>query len=107
MEVVDLSKLGKEYAVYNKGDNTKIIKKLRIIEAREIIEAGFGLYDSEWFTPSEYMEVSTNRLKGFRPLGHFSWMVTDNLEVPLSDIAELAMREGTDVVILEFSDDFE
>lgn len=106
MEVVDLSKLGKEYAVYNKGNNKDIVKRLRIIEARDIIESGFGLYDAEWFTPDEYLEVNLSRLTGFSKFGRFSWLVTNQLEVPLSEIAELAMKEGTDIVVLEFSDDF-
>lgn len=101
----DIQTLGTEYSLLIERDTGSEVKKVRIIDVDELLEASLGTYDVKKHSSySSYLEASVSVLSGFST--NFKWVCHDNDEVPLSVLVEYAVDSDVDIIILEYPDSF-
>lgn len=104
----DVHSLGTDYTVLNREGNP--IGNIQVITQDEILEAAIGPYDHETFeTVDEYLEQSICVLTGFDDIdpSKVLWFSTFKEDVVLSEVVELAMKKGCNIVILEHIEDID
>lgn len=103
-KITNIETLGTDYTVTNKEG--KILKNIRIIPHTEILEASMGIYNEETDDIQTYLENSVAVLEGNENIKPYSvyWHMTASTEVVLTEIIEYAIKNGYDIIILEYVD---
>ena len=101
----DVHSLGTDYTVLDKKGNP--IGNIQIITHDEILDAAIGPYDCELFESiDEYLNRSISELSGFEDVdpAKVMWFTSIQEDVVLADLVEKALRQGCNIVILEYLD---
>lgn len=101
----DIHSLGTDYTVLDKKGNP--IGNIQVITQDEILDAAIGPYHCELFESiDEYLNRSISELSGFEDIvpTKVLWFSSTQEDVVLAEVVEKAIRQGCNIVILEYLD---
>lgn len=100
-KITNIETLGTEYMVATKEG--QVLRNVQIIPHTEILEAALGTCNETFPSLSEYIEQSLAVLAGNENIDphRIYWHSTTQVEVPLEEIVEYAIKYDYDIIILE------
>ncbi len=106
-EITHITSLGTDYTVADPEGN--IIEVIQVIPFAEILSATLGPYSESMGSYSNYLEKCIAVLSGFDEIDQNAvlWYATSEVEVPLSEVIEYAVKHEYTTVILEHLEDLE
>ncbi len=104
-KITNIETLGTDYTVADQNGN--VLKTIQVIPHTEILDAALGAFSAEFGSVQTYLDKSIAVLAGFDNIDPYKimWYSTEDEEVVLADIIELAIKNGYDKIILEHLDE--